>query len=316
MLLAVATNVNAQRLEIELFRPAFEDFVIMRDGSFIQFGPNAGVMVSQTTTPRDTTGVLITAIAPGSAAEKAGLAEGNRVASVNGVNLKLSPTDVAQMDMQGFMARRFQREMSKVRPGDSVRLNVHVGTGYRNVVIHTEAAKLPTAHSFVTGSDADKASIGAVIGGNSTRRDTLGVLVMEIAEGGPLAKSGIYEGSRIAAIAGVDLRVPVASAGDARASTEKANLLVAELGKLTAGKAVELRVYDSGRYRNVTVTTARRGDLDMPGTVGGRFVLGGRLNGLFLRGLSSGDRVQNMYWIPEGAMSALDRHVFPLMRVR
>jgi hypothetical protein len=242
------------------------------------------------------------------------------VASVNGVNLKLSASDVGQMDMQGLMARRFQREMSKLRPGDSVRMNVNVGSGYRNVVVRTEAARVTPMPVFVAGSDADRASIGAVIGGNATKRDTLGVLVMEIAEGGPLAKSGIYEGSRIASIAGVDLRVPVASAGEARVSTEKANLLVSELGKLTPGKSVELRVYEGGRYRNVSVTTARRGDLDMPGTVGGRLVLEGHLNGLLLNGLGLREELREglrgMLLVPDSTLLHLDRHVLPLRRVR
>ena len=37
-------------------------------------------------------------------------------------------------------------------------------------------------------------------------RDTLGVFVMSVEDGGPAAKAGIEEGTRIASINGVDVR--------------------------------------------------------------------------------------------------------------
>src|SRR5881394_3880938 len=43
---------------------------------------------------RDTLGVLVSSVTAGSPAEKAGLEEGNRIASINGVNLKVAAADV------------------------------------------------------------------------------------------------------------------------------------------------------------------------------------------------------------------------------
>ena len=61
-------------------------------GILIDGGPRAaiGVSTSSAATSRDTLGVLVSSVRSGSPAEKAGIAEGNRIASINGVSLKLS----------------------------------------------------------------------------------------------------------------------------------------------------------------------------------------------------------------------------------
>jgi predicted metalloprotease with PDZ domain len=227
-----------------------------------------GITVQSGTTARDTLGILITNVATASIAEKGGLEEGARIATVNGVNLRLSAADVGQVDMQGVMQRRFQREMAKVRPGDTVRLSVFADSRFRNVSLASEPLKVTATHRFFMGPDADRASLGAIVGGTASVRDTLGVLITAVGENGPLAKAGVFEGARIAQIGTVDLRVAASSAGNAQASSEKANLLVTEVGKLTVGASVQLRVYEAGRFRNVTVQAMRRGDIQMPGGTG------------------------------------------------
>jgi C-terminal processing protease CtpA/Prc len=266
-----------------------------------------GITVQSGTTARDTLGILITNVAASSIAEKGGLEEGARIATVNGVNLRLSAADVGQVDMQGVMQRRFQREMAKVRPGDTVRLSVFADTRFRNVSLVSEPLKVTATHSFFTGPDADRASLGAVVGGAASKRDTLGVLITAVGENGPLAKAGVFEGSRIAQIGTVDLRVPAASAGDARAASEKANLLVTEVGKLTVGASVQLRIYEAGRFRNVTVQSMKRGDIQMPGGAGMTW--------------SSGDKTfhfNEMGGVMQGQMLHLDSvlKVLPQMRLK
>ena len=303
--LAVAQVVGAQTATV---RTPAQDRIVKIVGGRVP----AGVTVSSATSPRDTLGILISAVASGSAAEKAGLAEGNRIASINGVNLKISAADVNQMDMQGIMARRFQREMARVRPGDPIKFSVYADSRYRDVTVQTEPLKATTLHSFVTEADADKASLGAMVGGTASKRDSLGVLIMEVAENGPLAKSGIYEGSRIASIGSVDLRVPAATAGDARLSSEKANLLVSELGKLTAGGNAELRVYDNGRFRNVTVKTMRRGDVELQSSLGRRTIL--RSGGNVIGHMDLPDLNQLQLQL-DTALLHLDRHVIDGLNV-
>ena len=53
-----------------------------------------GLHTSMSGTRRDTLGLLITSIVRGSPAEKAGLEEGNRLAAVNGVNLRANAADI------------------------------------------------------------------------------------------------------------------------------------------------------------------------------------------------------------------------------
>lgn len=55
---------------------------------------------------RDTLGLLIRSVTPGSPADKAGLEEGNRIASINGVSLRLSREDAGEPDMSGAMTNR------------------------------------------------------------------------------------------------------------------------------------------------------------------------------------------------------------------
>jgi C-terminal processing protease CtpA/Prc len=246
------------------------------------FGHSVGLSVSSATTARDTLGVLVTSVVAGSVAERAGVVEGNRIAAINGVNLKLSAADAGQPDMQGIMARRFQREIARVGAGDSARLNIFAESGYRDVTLRMDPPAPKRVSLLRSGEDANRATLGALVGGAASRRDTLGVFITEIAENGPLARSGVYEGSRIAAIGSVDLRVAAASAGEARASQEKMDLLIAELGKHTAGDSIVLRVYDNGQFRTVRVATMRRGDVELPGAANMRIFRGGQDGNIML----------------------------------
>src|SRR5438477_376039 len=53
-----------------------------------------GINTSSTGTLRDTLGLLVSSIVRGGPAEKAGLEEGNRIASINGVNLRSTKADL------------------------------------------------------------------------------------------------------------------------------------------------------------------------------------------------------------------------------
>src|SRR3954465_3854861 len=70
--------------------------------------PRAVICVSTSTRPgiRDTLGLLVSSVTRGSPAEKAGIEEGNRIAAINGVNLKLAAADIGDPDMESLMTRR------------------------------------------------------------------------------------------------------------------------------------------------------------------------------------------------------------------
>lgn len=220
-------------------------------------------VTTSTGSARDTLGVLVSAVTPGGPAEKAGIEEGNRIASVNGVNLRLGVADVGDWEMSSAVSRRLTRELRKVKPGDEVELRVY-GNG------QTRALKVKTVSSDslyrtarrVRFDDDDRAVLGIALGSTGSRRDTLGVLIMGIDDDGPAAKAGIEEGNRIAAINGVDLRVPRDDAGDEMLGSSRVRRLYRELEKLKPGDEVTLQLYaGGGRTRDVRLKTVAASSL-------------------------------------------------------
>jgi S1-C subfamily serine protease len=221
-----------------------------------------GITTSTGGSARDTLGVLISSITAGGPAEKAGLEEGNRIAAINGVNLKLAAADVGDWDMSGAMSRRLTRELGKVQAGGEVDLRVYSGGQTRNVKIKTVAYDSLYRSSRRARLDADeRAVIGVSLGSSGSRRDTLGVLVMWLDDDGPAAKAGLEEGNRIAGIGTVDLRVNRDDAGDEMIAGVKVQRLQRELERLKPGDEVELRVYGDGRTRTVKVKTVAASSL-------------------------------------------------------
>jgi hypothetical protein len=108
---------------------------------------------------------------------------------------------------------------------------------------------------------ANRATLGVTLGGSGSKRDTLGIFVTSVAENGPAERAGIYEGDRIAAINGVDLRTQAADAGDSYLAGVARRRLTREMEKLTPGSRATLRVWSGGRYKDVSVTTARQSDV-------------------------------------------------------
>ena len=213
-------------------------------------------VTTSTGSARDTLGLLVSSVTAGGPAEKAGIEEGNRIASINGINLKLAPADVGDWDMASIMSRRLTRELGKVKAGSDVELRVYGGGQNRTVRLKTVA--YDSLYHAVTRwrVDADnRAALGVGLGSSGSRRDTLGVLVTWVNDSGPAAKAGIEEGNRIAAINNVDVRVSRDDAGDEMISSVKAQRVQRELEKLKPGDDVELRLYADGKSRTVKVKT-------------------------------------------------------------
>lgn len=103
----------------------------------------------------------------------------------------------------------------------------------------------------------NRATLGVTLNQTGSRRDTLGIFISAVAENGPAERAGIYEGDRIAAINGVDVRTSATDAGDSYLAGVAHRRLTLEMRKLTAGQRVSLRVWSAGRYKDVQVTTAR-----------------------------------------------------------
>lgn len=220
-----------------------------------------GVSTSMTG-KRDTLGLLVTSVTPGGPAEKAGIEEGNRIAAINGVNLRLSREDAGEDDMMGIASRRLTRELGKVKPGDEVELRVWADGKYKTVKAKTTSREDLPGMRRVSREEADeRAVLGIGLEGTGSRRDSLGILVTRVAEGGPAEKAGIVEGDRISAINGVSLRVAPEDAGDEMIAGAKASRFSRELRRLKAGDDVELRVWSGGQFKTVRVKAAKASDV-------------------------------------------------------
>jgi len=224
-----------------------------------------GVTTTSSTTKRDTLGVLVTSVRSGSPADKAGIGEGDRIASINGVSLKLAAADVDAYDMAGAMSRRLTRELEKLKVGDEVELRLYSNGQNKTVRVKTESPD-DVYESPSRRRQSDRATLGLNIGATGSSRDTLGVFVMAVEDNGPAAKAGIEEGSRIASINGVDLRGRRdAEDDDYILRTANVSRLEREIGKLNPGDEADLRVYYNGQFKNVKVKSVRAGDLPRHG---------------------------------------------------
>jgi S1-C subfamily serine protease len=261
---AMATAIAAQEPRVMRLGPGT---IIPRDGGMFNLStedqPRAVIGISTTSaaSSRDTLGVLVASVRSGSPAEKAGIEEGNRIASINGVSLKLAAADVGEDEMAGALSRRLSRELDKLKPGDEVQLAVYANGVTKSVKIKTISPDDLYATRAVRRND-ERATLGLNLAVTGNARDSLGVFVMATEDGSPASKAGIEEGSRIASINGVDVRG--SKADDDRdgfmVRTSAVNRLEREVSRLKPGDNVDLRVYYNGQYRNVKLTAGRLSD--------------------------------------------------------
>ena len=113
---------------------------------------------------------------------------------------------------------------------------------------------------WTSTDDQGRAMIG-VSTSSGGKRDTLGVLVTAVTEGGPAEKAGITEGDRIQSINTVSLRVSRDDAGDDEMGGIMQRRLTRELGKVKAGDEVTLQVWHDGASRSYKVKTVAADDL-------------------------------------------------------
>jgi PDZ domain len=146
---------------------------------------------------------------------------------------------------------------------------------------------------------AKRAALGLELRTTGTKRDTLGVFVEAVTPQGPAETAGIVEGDRIAQINGVDLRTSASDVEDSYSNGLAAHRLGREVQKLSPGSRVSLRVYSSGRFRDVQVTAGKASEV---------MRLGNRFNFMMpgMDGMTEFDGPGGMMFRPE----------MPLMRER
>jgi hypothetical protein len=94
-----------------------------------------GVQLSPTGTKRDTLGVFVSRVTPNGPAERAGIVEGERIMSINGIDLRVNAADAEDDYASGLPQRRLTREVERLAPGNAVNLRVYSGGRARDVQV-------------------------------------------------------------------------------------------------------------------------------------------------------------------------------------
>ena len=150
-LLGFAPSLEAQKAPKKEKQPATaskaeKDGCITREGrtecvfrkmdfdSVLQKRPAIGVQLGATGSVRDSIGVFVSRVTPNGPAEKAGIVEGDRIVSINGVDLKLNAADAGDSYAAELPVRRLTREVGKLTPGAVATLRVWSGGRVQTVV--------------------------------------------------------------------------------------------------------------------------------------------------------------------------------------
>lgn len=115
-----------------------------------------GLIVAPSGTDRDTLGLLITAVTKSSPAERAGIDEGNRLAEINGIDLRLQPSDVGERSAGDAPLRALTRALRSVRPGDDVSVRVFGAGRMRSVTLQAAGAPATTLPKVSLGLGVDR----------------------------------------------------------------------------------------------------------------------------------------------------------------
>jgi S1-C subfamily serine protease len=111
---------------------------------------------------RDTLGIFIESVTAGGPADKAGIQEGMRIASINGVDLRVSAADAADGGLTWAKQGRLTRVLDGLNPGDVVELKVWADGSYKTFKVTTaKSSELYGKNGDAWGAYA-KAMVGMV----------------------------------------------------------------------------------------------------------------------------------------------------------
>jgi hypothetical protein len=153
------TKYSDGRVECRVYRnrifpdSAFGNGMFLRMDSAMARRAALGIELRATGTRRDTLGVFVEGVTPKGPAEAAGIVEGDRIASINGVDLRTPAGDIDDSYSNGMASHRLSREIQKLTPGARVTLRVYSGGRFRDVQVVAGKASdvMRLSHRFNIG---------------------------------------------------------------------------------------------------------------------------------------------------------------------
>jgi hypothetical protein len=129
---------------------AFGDRMFLRMDSAMAKRAALGIELRATGTRRDTLGVFVEGVTPKGPAETAGIIEGDRIAAINGVDLRTPVADIDDSFSSEIASHRLTREVQKLTPGSRATLRVYSGGRFRDVPVVAGKASdvMRSSHHF------------------------------------------------------------------------------------------------------------------------------------------------------------------------
>lgn len=138
---STCTKYSEGRVECRVLRgripgdSAFGNRIFLRMDSAMAKRAALGIELRATGTRRDMLGVFVDGVTPKGPAESAGIIEGDRIAAINGVDLRTPAADIDDSYSNGLASHRLSREVHKLTPGSRVTLRVFSGGRFRDVQV-------------------------------------------------------------------------------------------------------------------------------------------------------------------------------------
>src|SRR4051812_2304801 len=135
-----------------------------------------GMTLGTSGTDRDTLGLLITQVLRDGPADRAGIDEGNRLAEIDGVSLRLDPADIGRSSATDGVLRRLTRTLRGLQGGEQTTLRVFGAGKFRNVTVQLgNAASTPNVAVAVAPAPAPTPmpDVSVAVAGAASGRATL-----------------------------------------------------------------------------------------------------------------------------------------------
>jgi len=91
-----------------------------------------GMTLGTSGTDRDTLGLLVTQVLRDGPADRGGIDEGNRIAEIDGVSLRLDPVDIGRQSAIDAVMRRLSRTLRGLQGGEQAALRVFAAGKFKN----------------------------------------------------------------------------------------------------------------------------------------------------------------------------------------